>query len=125
MENKMNEVAKILGVYLEESFDIEGCINPYHLSEKGLINGNGMENGHILQLILANGLDIIRKPFKPKRGETYYYVGGDRIIDSSGWSNHIMDYYLFNAGNCFRTEEEITDEIKERIVKEMKGKYKS
>ena len=37
MENKMKEVAKLLGVELEEEFRIEGFSITYKLSEKGLM----------------------------------------------------------------------------------------
>ena len=36
MENKMNEVAKLLGVELEEEFRIEGLTKKYKLTENGL-----------------------------------------------------------------------------------------
>ncbi|MDD3123935.1 MAG: hypothetical protein PHC62_10600 [Candidatus Izemoplasmatales bacterium] len=47
------------------------------------------------------------------------------VIRSTNWLGYAVDYYYYNARNCFRTEEEITDEIKQRILQEMKGKYEN
>ena len=74
---------------------------------------------------LIQGSDrIVKIPFKPKRAERYYFVNKYGEVGWESWVDEI-DYYRFNAKNCFRTEEEITEEDIERIVTEMKSKYKT
>lgn len=127
MENKMEEVAKLLGVELREEFNIKGrniciCNNPYLLTDKGLIDSNGVFSCGTFTWLFRGDLTIEKIPFKPKHFETYYYVNVHGGIDDKCFDDE-SDYYRYNANNCFRTSEEITDEDKERIVKEMRGKY--
>lgn len=69
--------------------------------------------------------EISAKPWKPTRMEGYYYVDCNGVKNRDCWNGCSIDYCHFNTGNCFKTEEEITPEIIEKILKEMKGKYES
>ena len=70
-ENKMKEVAKLLGVELEEEFKIKGFINKCKLSTYGLMCWSDTSQDWVLSSAigeLLNGLDEIVKlhePLKP------------------------------------------------------------
>jgi len=125
--NYMPEVLKMLGVEVGEEFKVPGfATNPYYFDEKyKLINANGeIKNYDVIWLI--NGKDEIEKlPWKPKDNELYYFVGPSGNVLPNTWCGKGADYYRFNSGNYFHAEEEITPEIKERILREMKGPYEN
>ena len=83
-----------------------------------------MEFQNITQ-ILRGVIEIEKLPWKPKEGECYYAVLHNGSIDFFRWGSKWPHYYCYNSGNCFRTKEEITPEIKQRILSEMKGKYEN
>jgi hypothetical protein len=64
-------------------------------------------------------------PFVPKAGEYYYYYNGMYDRESRlWWNNTDRDLMCLYFGNVFRTEDEITEQDKDRIKKifdEIKG----
>ena len=128
--NYMPEVLKMLGVEVGEKFNINPLIDsPYHFDEDYILvnkNGHNVDDDKVVQILILTGvLEIEKLPWKPKDGENYWCViaNGDKV--KVLWCGYMKDFYLYNAGNCFRTHEEITGEIKNRILSEMKGKYES
>ena len=111
MANYMSQVAKMLGVELGERFDINGFNEFYFLDTDGLYSFNGTycKCDEYFSKLLAGELTIKRKPWKPKRGETYWYVEKDGDVLEMEWhpcrymSNHVNRYKL---GNCYRTQKE-------------------
>ena len=111
MANYMSQIAKMLGVELGERFDINGFNEFYFLDTDGLYSFNGTycKCDEYFSKLLAGELTIKRKPWKPKRGETYWYVEKDGDVLEMEWhpcrymSNHVNRYKL---GNCYRTREE-------------------
>lgn len=73
MENKMKEVAKLLGVELEEEFRIEGCSYKYKLSKEGLsfwgVSSQEWILSSIIGKLLTGESKIIKLP-KPILNET-------------------------------------------------------
>ena len=69
--------------------------------------------------------EIEKLPWKPKEGDFYHCVLHNGTVDFHRWSSKWYDYYCYNSGNCFKTRREITGEIKQRILSEMKGKYEN
>ena len=73
MENKMAEVAKLLGVELEEEFRIEGCSYKYKLTKEGLsflgFNSQEWILSSIIGKLLTGESKIIKLP-KPILNET-------------------------------------------------------
>lgn len=59
------------------------------------------------------------KRWKPKDGETYWYIYGDGTIDYDFWTSK-NDILLgrYKLGNCFETEEEAQKELERRIVEQ-------
>lgn len=110
--NYMKDVAKILGVELEEEFKIKGFEPVYKITNYGLViktdsnNWYEMSGDTFLQLI--RGDYVIRKlPWQPKEGDRYYFPGGDFTITSSSiWCDLTLEYALKEAGMIFRTKEE-------------------
>lgn len=59
------------------------------------------------------------KRWKPKAGETYYYIGATGSIDSLHWfeqSEDCASHRLYEIGNCFKTEKEAQKELDRRIA---------
>lgn len=123
--NYMKQVAEMLGVELNERFKLEDCYD-HKITEGGLyfVNNIGIwEQSGLLQEILKGKYTIIKKPWKPKKNEWYFFCESNGNINRTNWVDDVVDFYFFNAGNCFKTKEEITPEIKERILKEMREQY--
>ena len=66
MENKMKEVAELLGIKLEEEFKIKGHTYKYKLTKSGLKYLSGIssdwEDSSILENLLAGKVEIIKLP---------------------------------------------------------------
>lgn len=125
--NHMPKVLEMLGVKVNETFNIKGFnLNPYQFDEEyNLIDMEFyVRNGFIRDLIIGK-YEIEKPPWKPKDGEFYHCVLHNGSVDLRIWNLKWYDYYCYNSGNCFRTKKEITPEIKERILQEMKGKYEN
>lgn len=47
------------------------------------------------------------KPFKPKDGESYFYINGGRVdYEHEFWDTNNFDITAAERGNCFRTKED-------------------
>ena len=130
--NYMPKVLEMLGLKVDIPFNIIGAdCNPYLFDkEYNLIDMEYYVRNGLIRGLIIGGLGIEKLPWKPKEGEYYYYVdlmglNGEPEIRRFTWVFDGYDYLNFNVGNCFRTSEEITDEIKQRILQEMKGKYEN
>ena len=141
--SKMAEVAKILGVELDEVFDVEdGFLGEMdkttvcRLTEKGLqtysrviscrgdITGKWVGDGMLLSGLLCDNdrFTIVRKPWRPKDGDEYYtYVSSYFMINRYTWSSDAWEYGIFKGGIVFRTREEAVA-ARPRVYKEMTGK---
>lgn len=110
MANYMSQVAKMLGVELGEYFEINKHDGIFVLCYDGLFHTQaGVMCPELLSGLLSKKYTIKRKPWKPERGETYWYVEKDGDIWEREWhpcrymSKHMNRYKL---GNCYRTREE-------------------
>ena len=131
--NYMPDVLKILGVSINEPFKIKEWNSKVFFDEDcdlKYLDGTGYVLAENIYDIFIGEVEIEKLPWKPKEGEYYYYVdlmglNGEPEIGRFTWVFDGYDYLNFNVGNCFRTSEEITDEIKQRILSEMKGAYEN
>lgn len=115
MKNKMQEVAKMFGLELGEKFDLISSNNkelsrcPYRFQERGIYDKDGyyME-GHVVSSLLNGNYKLVKKPWKPKTGDNYYYKDVDgSIYDTSFREDYCIDDLIYYyVGNCFKTEEE-------------------
>lgn len=56
----------------------------------------------------------MRKVFKPKYGDVYYYcygnVGVNLGVSSTKWYGYVADYANLICGNCFKTFDEAVEQ---------------
>lgn len=117
-KNLMREVAKLLGVEIDEKFrlrDIErDIVVPYlyYFSEAdGLMCINA--NGEILTApLIVNGLlggkyKVVKLPWEPKEGDKYYSISlSTKSICVEIWHNETSDYALKALDMIYRSAEE-------------------
>ena len=117
MANYIAEVAKMLGVEIGENFKIIDCFgnkssDAYYFTDTDLMINyrySSRAESSILYNLIVGNYTIERKPWKPERGETYWYVEKDGDIWEREWhpcrymSDHVNRYKL---GNCYRTRGE-------------------
>lgn len=123
--NKMAELAKILGVELDEEF-IEDFGRTYKITEDGLWllrekTGKLEESGNILADFLSGKNKITKTPYRPQAGETYYYLVGklnESVVNDRTWEESVFDFQCFYTRNCFLT---FADAIrcKERLAQKL------
>lgn len=137
MNNYMQQIADMLGVELGEVFYIkQGEHNiKFILSKDGLhqvvcIDGKetcGILSHRIFGKILTGEAKIIKRPWKPNLGETYYKVytraDGSLNVGWERWLNLCCDLAYWKVGNCFRTQEEA--ELKgKQIIEQIESEYR-
>lgn len=129
--NLMPEIAKMLGVETWEEFRIKDARGKddtaYRLTDTSLeyfdeAMTNWCGSGRFIDLINGTA-EVIKKPFKPKEGEHYWYVyAGDNEIGHTRFTeantNDLMRVY---CGNCFRSEVE-AQAHKHEIYEKLTGK---
>ena len=108
--NYMEQVAKMLGVELEEEFECSNGFN-YRFTKLGLLNVNDAYKreeiyDRVLIGILTGGFTIKRKPWKPAEGELYYFITNDGTILYGTNDGATVDFVFFKIGNCYRTKED-------------------
>ena len=59
---------------------------------------------------LSKELETIEKKrvfarWRPREGERYYMIDGDRDVPEMSWDNYVFDIYQYDAGNCYQTKE--------------------
>ena len=107
--NQMNEVAKLLGVKLNEEFKIKGISDIYMITENGITTKNGKyAQGLILTQLIAGQLEIQKYPWKPQSGERFYYVafGDELYVRYDDWTGFNGDILCYKIGNCYRSYED-------------------
>lgn len=71
-----------------------------------------------LQKELDKLTELINKKdirFKPEYEKSYYYLASNGNIVKIDWANLTGDWFRYNSGNCFKTEEEASD-YKENLL---------
>lgn len=120
--NHMAEVAKMFGVELGESFkitsDTQGYYqNYYRFTENNCIefSDDGVEwkmttAAVFLKDILMGDIRIIKLPWKPQKGETYYIpcimTQPKYMYSTLWWSNDDYDKEYYRMGLVCKTSEE-------------------
>lgn len=127
--NYMPDVLKILGVEVGDRFKVY-AYDPGDVLEKFwfdrlyvLINENGDRSDEVFLKLIRGEWHIQKLPWKPKYRILYRYVDREGNVEVDYWDNCQIDYYRFNAKNVFKTKEEITPAIIERVLTEMRGGY--
>ena len=100
--NQMDEIARMLGVELNEEFMVNGT--KFKLTLNGLTRNNDATlYCHILTSLLTGELELRRKPWKPIKGEIYYYVTEEGLALSEDWADDNIVLMRYKLGNCYRT----------------------
>ena len=120
MRNYMPEVAKMLGVEVEQTFKIKSWFaegaddSVYKFTERDFCfydDETGVWESSLRYADIINGnAFIIEIPFKPKDGKRYYmftFNGGKFCLAETVFDEYcIVDLTNVYCGNCFRTKEE-------------------
>ena len=132
-KNLIPEIAKMLGVELGEEFKIKGYDGlTYKLTDNGLelttVDGQKtkwFDNG-ALNSLLKGKMEIVKLPWKPKKGETYYtfeLLDGKWIVHLLWWAGSPNGYALLEKGWVYRTQEEAEAALP-AVAAEMGVEYK-
>lgn len=119
-KNLIPEIARMLGVEIGEEFKIKGYEEWFYKFD----NDRGVMFKHnddvkmpvapvsvcVAFLALLRGkCEIIKLPWKPKKGEDYYTFGGSDgswRVSQQHWTCHPFDLALFEKGWVYRTRAE-------------------
>lgn len=135
-KNLIPQIAQMLGVAIGEEFKIKGEDElTYRFDSDGLklTHDSGIElaqiSANVAFVDLVNGKDeIVKLPWKPKEGETYWtfilYDSDIRLgIEPHQWLDDIFDFALFKAGWIYRSYEEAEAALP-AVAKAMNIEYK-
>ena len=117
MHNYMEEVARLIGVELNEEFELvfdpnSTCHATIKLTTDGvkIIKTDVYDifnfKSNLLEHLLKGNYGIKKKPWKPKYDEKYYSIGVDGNVENNAWLNDTIDRTLYKVGNCYHTAEE-------------------
>ena len=135
-KNLIPEIAKMLGVEMGEEFKIK------HFDELTYsFGGDGLKEkfdnrpktgwttaNTALGGLLSGKMEVVKLPWKPKEGETYWtfilYDSDIRLgIEPHKWLDDIFDFALFKAGWIYRSYEEAEAALP-AVAKAMNIEYK-
>lgn len=117
-KNLIPEIAQMLGVEIGEEFEIKGrkgLTYKFIIDELIVCNDNNTETAYIsanmtLVSLIRGNSEIIKLPWKPKKGELYYSFGFRNCpkwgVSQQNWGNHPCDYALLDKGWIYRTRAE-------------------
>lgn len=111
-KNLMPEIAKMLGVELGEEFKIKGYDPTCWFDLDGLHFDGWVaedEEDAMLHNLLCGEAEIIKLPWKPKKGDVYFTFGllGDKwVVRSLWWGGFPEEYALLDKGWVYRSEKE-------------------
>lgn len=122
-KNYMQDVAKLLGIELEEEFKLTGYSGTFVLTNKGMmwLTPDKRRSSEVFALedLLTGRNELVRVPWQPKDGDEYYYPACNfKDIFSTNWSSSVSDFAFKEAGMIFRTREEC-----EAAMPELRKKY--
>lgn len=116
-KNLIPEIARMLGVEIGEEFEIKddkGLVYKF-VDDKLIVNStddkgiSGLTANMTLVSLLKGKKEIIKLPWKPKKGETYYtfeLLNGKWIVHLLWWAEVPCHYALLEKGWVYRTQEE-------------------
>ncbi len=126
-KNCMAEVAKALGLELEEVFRIDGDEHYFRLTDTGLGMSIGLGNKNwfvapinALNRLLLGENEIIKLQWKPQKDEKYYvpFIATKPInmYDEHYWENEDVDIKRYRMGLVCKTEEEAVAMTKKMLA---------
>ena len=130
-KNLIPQIAQMLGVEIGEDFKIKGYTEQtYRFDDDGLkvIYSYLMKKTFanvMLGSLLAGKAEIVKLPWKPKKGDGYYtfeIFRGKWVVRSLWWTGAPCSYALLDKGWVFRTKEEAEDALT-KVAAEMGVEY--
>lgn len=132
-KNLIPEIAQMLGVELGEEFEIKdnkGLVYKF-VDDKLIVNStddegiSGLTANMTLVSLLKGKREIVKIPWKPKKGDAYYtfeIFRGKWVVRSLWWTGAPCNYALLDKGWVFRTKEEAEDALT-KVAAEMGVEY--
>ena len=110
-KNYMADVAKLLGIELDEEFIVTEDDSIYKLTKDGLEyksdDGNWYYANDVFLNLLDGTIEIVKLPWQPKGGDKYYYPVCDfKDVSCNNWAYSVFDFAFKEAGIIFKTYEE-------------------
>lgn len=133
-KNLIPEIARMLGVEIGEEFKVDRYEYnglTFKFAENMLMSRSDLKGAEwgityvILSDLLEGDAEIVKIPWKPKKGEEYYTFGGsDGLwrISQQHWTCHPFDLALFEKGWVYRTRAEAEAALP-AVAEEMGVKY--
>lgn len=138
MANYMNEIVKLFGVELGESFkitsDTQGDYqNYYRFTENNFLETSysgvkweGTTAAVLLKYILMGDIRIVKLPWRPQKGDKYYipYIATlpQNMYNEDCWGNHDIDMKRYRMGLVCKTKEEAVALTKKMLAVAKEGK---
>lgn len=125
-ENYMPKVVKMLGIQIDEPFDviikngIASPCGPFYFDENWKIrdNNDGIVPYWFLEKILIGEYTLQKRPWRPKDREGYWYITCNKDIYWDYFrTNNLCDLAFLNMGNCFPTKETAEAAVPEMLEK--------
>lgn len=114
-KNLIPEICKLLGLELGEEFKININDEIYQITKEGMWRKKMNDEGNFdmweevplcFIKLLAGGAEVVKLPWKPKKGDTYFsfeLLGDTWIVASSIWGGFPNEYALLDKGWVYRT----------------------
>lgn len=125
--DKMNEVAKMLGVELGEEFNIAGVEpthSPFTLTEDGMLNAHGVSEHKLFVSLITGCREIKKLPFKPKNDDDYWACDASGYPVQYTWEGDLVDLRNYKLGNVYRTKQDTENNIY-KANQELEDYYKN
>lgn len=129
--NYWKQFAEMLGVELGEEFKVKNIHSGEFEEGKFKITNECIMhkcNGESIwrktftaNALIAGTREIVKLPWKPKKGDKYWYYSTYFGTTQCTWADGVFDLLIWKEGCCFKTEEEARTkgkEIMEQIQKE-------
>ena len=133
--NYWKQFAEMLGLELGQEFELtydDGKRKDeytYKIIEDGLYRKEAnsialyAEPSVTLDCILNGDYKVVSKPWKPKKGEKYWYYSDTcKLAICVYWEDTSRDLSFWKLGNCFKTREEADAKGKE-IIEQIRKEY--
>lgn len=116
------QFAEMLGLELDEEFSLatpngeKANLNTYKIIEDGIYYQSATHDAwwaasdEILGFLLMGEFKAVPKPWKPKKGDIYWYYSEPfQHAFSSEWIGSLCDLLYWKSGNFFKTKKEANE----------------
>lgn len=132
-KNLIPDIAKMLGVELGEEFKVDKYDEvTFKFAENMLMARADFKGAKwgityvVLSELLGGDVEIIKLPWKPKKGDTFYTfasIPNKWVVRIAWWDQTPNHYALLDKGWVYRSEEEAQAALP-KVAKELGVEYK-